>query len=226
MKDIFKFLFVVAWLTAVCTMTAAREYFRVIDSRMGLPDNTVTDIVQDARGYIWLGTSNGMCRYDGVTFTTFRHNPDDDTSLSSSFVNALAVDKAGIFAGTNSCLDLYSFSTGKFVHCFYEEGARRSRISQSIQSVVSVAGRTFYADASGGLYANRSGDICTFRRVARNFRAYSLVGMKAICCWLPVLTGYACLRQAAAWLRSALTSLAVRLRNSTYHTYPITIQPM
>lgn len=174
MKDIFKFLFVVAWLTAVCTMTAAREYFRVIDSRMGLPDNTVTDIVQDARGYIWLGTSNGMCRYDGVTFTTFRHNPDDDTSLSSSFVNALAVDKAGIFAGTNSCLDLYSFSTGKFVHCFYEEGARRSRISQSIQSVVSVAGRTFYADASGGLYANRSGDICTFRRVARNFRAYSL----------------------------------------------------
>ena len=114
---IIKLLFTVICMIVGYQVSTAREYFRVIDSRVGLPDNTVTNIVQDTKGYIWLGTSNGLSRYDGVTFTTFRHDPDDNTSLSSSTVNTLAVSQAGIFAGTNSGLDLYSFAYGGFIHC-------------------------------------------------------------------------------------------------------------
>ena len=75
---IIKLLFTVICMIVGYQVSTAREYFRVIDSRVGLPDNTVTNIVQDTKGYIWLGTSNGLSRYDGVTFTTFRHDPDDN----------------------------------------------------------------------------------------------------------------------------------------------------
>ena len=41
------------------------------DSDRGLPQNSVTAVVQTADGYIWLGTQEGLVRFDGVRFTVF-----------------------------------------------------------------------------------------------------------------------------------------------------------
>ena len=41
---------------------------RSITTRDGLPSNRINDMIQDKTGYIWLGTSNGLCRYDGYSF--------------------------------------------------------------------------------------------------------------------------------------------------------------
>lgn len=174
MKIFIKLLFVIIYLMAGCLISTAREYFKVIDSRVGLPDNTVTNIVQDTKGYIWLGTSNGLSRYDGITFTTFRHDPDHDNSLSSSFVNSLAVSQAGIFAGTNSGLDLYSFAHGNFVHCSIKKKRSCSRITQTILSVINVGGKILYTDATGGLYTNTFANVTTFTRISHGFNAYAL----------------------------------------------------
>lgn len=171
---IIKLLFTVICMIVGYQVSTAREYFRVIDSKVGLPDNTVTNIVQDTKGYIWLGTSNGLSRYDGVTFTTFRHDPDDNTSLSSSTVNSLAVSQAGIFAGTNSGLDLYSFAYGGFIHCSIKKNGRHHRISQTILSMINVGGKILYADAAGGLYINSLPNITTFIRLTHGFKAYAL----------------------------------------------------
>lgn len=174
MNNLFKFMLVAICLIEGCIVTIAREYFRVIDSRMGLPDNTVEAIVQDSKGYIWLGTTNGLCRYDGVAFTTFRHDPDNENSLSSSFVNSLAVAPAGLFVGTNTGLDLYSFAGDGFVHCTQYEGGKLWRVSQTIHSIVCVNGIVFYTDAAGGLYANKRGDATRFHRISKKFKAYAL----------------------------------------------------
>lgn len=45
---------------------------RNITTRDGLPSNLVNDLVQDDSGYIWIGTANGLCRYDGYTFVNFQ----------------------------------------------------------------------------------------------------------------------------------------------------------
>ena len=37
----------------------------------GLPSNNVRELVQDGDGYIWLGTTGGLCRFDGYQFVTF-----------------------------------------------------------------------------------------------------------------------------------------------------------
>ena len=62
------------------------ERFNVED---GLAQSTVTALVQDRYGFLWIGTESGLNRYDGYAFTAYRHEPDNPGSLSSSFVNAL-----------------------------------------------------------------------------------------------------------------------------------------
>jgi ligand-binding sensor domain-containing protein len=57
---------VLFWTTS--TMAEVRLTGRSITTRDGLPSNRINDMIQDKTGYIWLGTSNGLCRYDGYSF--------------------------------------------------------------------------------------------------------------------------------------------------------------
>ncbi len=55
----------------------------------GLPQNFVSGITQDKDGFIWLSTSDGLCRYDGRGFRIFKHDNKDSTSLYSSNIHYL-----------------------------------------------------------------------------------------------------------------------------------------
>jgi ligand-binding sensor domain-containing protein/signal transduction histidine kinase len=59
----------------------------------GLAANEVMDIVQDREGYIWIATTNGLQRYDGVRFKTFHARKNDPTSLPANYVHQLLFDK-------------------------------------------------------------------------------------------------------------------------------------
>ncbi|MBQ7441986.1 MAG: hypothetical protein IJV52_10855, partial [Prevotella sp.] len=54
--------------SATGIMAEVRLTGRSITTRDGLPSNRINDLIQDKTGYIWLGTSNGLCRYDGYSF--------------------------------------------------------------------------------------------------------------------------------------------------------------
>lgn len=73
----------------------------------GLSQSTVTSIVQDHDGYIWIGTFNGLNRFDGKNFKHFYAN-DARTKLPSSFIRSLLVDEQGVlYVGTDSGLAVY-----------------------------------------------------------------------------------------------------------------------
>lgn len=68
----------------------------------GLPENSAHAIAQTADGYLWLGTEEGLTRFDGVRFVTFTHH---NSSLPSSFIQALAASKDGtLWVGTDTGL--------------------------------------------------------------------------------------------------------------------------
>lgn len=71
-----------------------REYnFTHYSTANGLLSNQVNSIVQDADGYIWTGTTDGLQRFDGTRYKTFRSRHNDSTSLPSNPVAELLIDK-------------------------------------------------------------------------------------------------------------------------------------
>ncbi len=68
-----------------------RVRFRVFDEARGLPQSSVSALVQDSRGFVWLGTQDGLARFDGHEFRVMRHDALDPDSLADSYVQALAV---------------------------------------------------------------------------------------------------------------------------------------
>ncbi len=76
--------------------------FECISVKDGLPSNAGNTFLQDSKGYIWIGTFNGLAKYDGYQFKTYqkdRTNPEN--SLVGNFVRALYEDQEGfIWIGT------------------------------------------------------------------------------------------------------------------------------
>ncbi|WP_435354302.1 two-component regulator propeller domain-containing protein [Emticicia sp. SJ17W-69] len=63
--------------------------------------NTITCMLKDQNGYLWLGTASGLKRYDSGFTTTFKHKKGDDKSLIHNFIESLCEDKQGrIWIGT------------------------------------------------------------------------------------------------------------------------------
>jgi len=67
----------------------------------GLPSSHVNALAQDAAGYLWVGTHDGLARYDGAEFTIYQHQVDDATTLEANSVQVLHVDAQDrIWVGT------------------------------------------------------------------------------------------------------------------------------
>ncbi|MBI4648616.1 MAG: SpoIIE family protein phosphatase [Bacteroidia bacterium] len=85
----------------------AQQYnFRTYSIENGLPQNDIYEIIQDSRGYIWLGTyGGGACRFDGTAFTVFNKKKN----LAGNVVRCIIEDnKKNIWFGTDEGLSLYN----------------------------------------------------------------------------------------------------------------------
>ncbi|WP_100142794.1 EAL domain-containing protein [Shewanella carassii] len=79
----------------------------------GLSQSTVTSITEDADGYIWVGTLNGLNRFDGKEFKQYFAN--DGSGLKSSFIQSLYTHKDLLLVGTNNGLYTYNKEKNIFV---------------------------------------------------------------------------------------------------------------
>ncbi|MCP4395880.1 MAG: response regulator [bacterium] len=61
----------------------------------GLPQNVITTILQDRQGFVWIGTPNGLARYDAYEMRIFKHKPDNPQSLSGNSITDLLEDTEG-----------------------------------------------------------------------------------------------------------------------------------
>ena len=61
----------------------------------GLPSSTVYKLAQDDAGFIWMGTLDGLARYDGVSFRLFQNNPAEPGSIGGNNITTLLIDSKG-----------------------------------------------------------------------------------------------------------------------------------
>lgn len=67
----------------------------------GLSQGCVNSILQDSQGFHWTGTQDSLNRYDGYTFTVYRHDSTDPASLSNNVIYAISEDAEGaLWLGT------------------------------------------------------------------------------------------------------------------------------
>jgi signal transduction histidine kinase/ligand-binding sensor domain-containing protein len=66
------------------------QHFNVED---GLSQGSIRAILQDHNGFMWIGTYDGLNRFDGVEFKVYRHRPDDSTSLSDNRITCIYEDR-------------------------------------------------------------------------------------------------------------------------------------
>lgn len=103
----------------------------------GLPSENVTVALKDRRGYMWIGTDNGLCKFDGYTFENFVNIPGNTASISSNFINALAEDKNGrIWVGTMDGLNVLDPNTEKFERFYHNEKVKQSVSNNKIFSIL------------------------------------------------------------------------------------------
>lgn len=90
--------------------------FTRIGLHEGLSQSSVFSICQDYLGFMWIGTRDGLNRYDARKFTTYRNTPSDSTSLSDNYILSLLEDsKKRLWVGTSGGINLYDRYTDRFV---------------------------------------------------------------------------------------------------------------
>lgn len=101
------------FLTGICF--AQPYYFRHYQVESGLSNNAVFATAQDKQGFMWFGTKDGLNRFDGYQFKTYRHDADNDGSIGNDLIYALHYDQSSrLWVGTNRGVYLYMPRTEKF----------------------------------------------------------------------------------------------------------------
>lgn len=156
MPAIFR-IFVLLVILLLCKPSLAQYQSFKMDfygNNEGLSQSTINSIVQDSLGYLWFATQDGLNKFDGYNFITYRNNPEDTASLSDNFILSLDKDKHNnIWIGTRGGgLNKYEIRTGKFKSYQHDVQDPKSLSHNRIRCVkVASDGMIWVATRGGGL---------------------------------------------------------------------------
>lgn len=134
----------VLWALALLPARAQQPYFKSFTVQDGLVANPVRCIYQDREGLIWIGTYEGLSRYDGYKFTNYTTG----NGLSHNFVNGFfQLGGELLIAENNGAIDAVT-----------REGIRRKFLLESaVNLIATLNGRLLFTTDNSGLYEYRDG---------------------------------------------------------------------
>ena len=80
-------------LSSYANRCASFKSYEVAD---GLPSDYISCLFQDSQGFVWIGTNNGVVRFDGHTFLNSRNNPLDTTTISGNNISSVLENRNGV----------------------------------------------------------------------------------------------------------------------------------
>lgn len=126
---------------------------KYIGVEKGLSNNIVNSLYLDHFGFIWMGTYDGLNRYDGYGFKVFRNNWGIENSLVNNHITALNGSDDKIWIGTQKGISYYSYSDGEFHSLKYLEKGKLNNLSFSVNSIAADQGsNVFIATDEHGLF--------------------------------------------------------------------------
>lgn len=131
-------------------------FFQHLTVKDGLSQGSVMCMLQDSRGFMWLGTQDGLNRYDGYEFRIYKHDPANPASINDNFILFMAEDSAGTLwfgtVGNPDILDRFDPRTETFTPVPRAEvRLAGARIGQSKISSTDPSGVVWSPNPVGGL---------------------------------------------------------------------------
>ena len=139
--------------------------FEHFNSEQGLSHGAISCIMQDRQGFLWVGTKNGLNRFDGYRFIHYENQVPDTASLSDNAVNAVLEDREGfIWIGTMDGLNRFNPTTEKF------QAYRHDPADPTSIGFVPV--HSIFEDETGTLWAASGHFLEKFDRKTGTFKHY------------------------------------------------------
>ncbi len=137
--------------------------FKRIDQSNGLSSNRITGIIKEKNGFVWIGTGNGLNRYDGKEFKTYNSN---NSSLKSNNISDVLLDKKGrIWVATlGGGLNLYDYLSDDFI--VYKKK------SNDLTSLPSNQLYKLFEDSNENLWIGSEKGLCLFAEESNVFIPY------------------------------------------------------
>ena len=119
----------------------------------GLSHSKVNCIFQDNRGFLWLGTNDGLNKFDGYEFTVYRWQPNDPMGLSAQLVRAVLQDRLGnLWIGTEGGgVNLFERDTNSFHHFTADSTSEIRLHSEDVNSIIEDHQGNLWLGTSSGL---------------------------------------------------------------------------
>lgn len=127
--------------------------FEHLNIENGLSQNAGLAIFQDSRGYLWIGSQDGLNRYDGYTFTIFKNDPEDPTSLSYNSILSIGETSDGaLWIGTwGGGLNRFDPRTEKFTSYRHSADDPGSLSDDTVTSIREDTSGALWVGTLGGL---------------------------------------------------------------------------
>jgi ligand-binding sensor domain-containing protein/signal transduction histidine kinase len=140
--------------------------FDRISIQQGLSQSSVHVAFQDSRGFMWFGTQDGLNRYDGYTFKTFKPDPDVPTSLSDRWITSIVEDQDGYLwvATRQGGLNRYDPHTEEFKRYMHDDQNSRS-LNDNHVNVLNL-------DREGRLWVGTQNGLDMLDRTSDSFNHY------------------------------------------------------
>ena len=121
--------------------------FNGITTDDGLVSSNILSIVQDHHGFIWIGTYDGLHRYDSKKLKVYQNRASEPKSLADNLIRSLYIDEENnMFVGTNTGISLYDTKTDQFINfnqdsasCLYDFTFQANDIEKDSEGNIWVA---------------------------------------------------------------------------------------
>ena len=125
--------------------------FQIIDNKSGLPQNSVQAIAQDSLGFVWIGTQDGLCRYDGEEIRVLNSRMPEYSELLSNDVTCLVSSWPILWIGTIRGLNSYNIALDKIEQFQFVDDSENTGVQSIAYDDVR---RTVWVGTSSGLFSS------------------------------------------------------------------------